>query len=174
PGVRGRDDLAARSASVISEVTLPELLNVLREAKSSIKKEKLVLYIMLLGLLTTDAKVHRRSRSTAVDVISNDRIDSGDSELLGCCRGWEGALASFFGRGSNCYCRGRLGSIGTDQVSGPVWGKQAPKKGRGCEAIVEEAAAFGKGNIAASSMGCRKQRKLGVDGRWPGVDGRWP
>ncbi|RWW27815.1 hypothetical protein GW17_00007750, partial [Ensete ventricosum] len=128
----------------------------------------------LLGLLTTDAKVHRRSRSTAVDVISNDRIDSGDSELLGCCRGWEGALASFFGRGSNCYCRGRLGSIGTDQVSGPVWGKQAPKKGRGCEAIVEEAAAFGKGNIAASSMGCRKQRKLGVDGRWPGVDGRWP
>ncbi|RWW29497.1 hypothetical protein GW17_00005969 [Ensete ventricosum] len=39
------------------------------------------------------------------------------------------------------------------------------KKGLGCEATVEEAAASGKGNTAASSVGCRKQRKLGVDGQ---------
>ncbi|RWW10412.1 hypothetical protein GW17_00026046 [Ensete ventricosum] len=44
---------------------------------------------VLLGLETADARVHRRSRPTAVDVISNGRIDNGGSELLGCCRGWE-------------------------------------------------------------------------------------
>ncbi|RRT67542.1 hypothetical protein B296_00024821 [Ensete ventricosum] len=44
---------------------------------------------VLLGLETADAKVHRRSRPVTVDVISNGRIDSGGSELLGCCRGWE-------------------------------------------------------------------------------------
>ncbi|RWV78707.1 hypothetical protein GW17_00060277 [Ensete ventricosum] len=44
---------------------------------------------VLLGLETADAKVHRRSRPAAMDVISNSRIDSGGSKLLGCCCGWE-------------------------------------------------------------------------------------
>ncbi|RZS21726.1 hypothetical protein BHM03_00054398, partial [Ensete ventricosum] len=37
----------------------------------------------VLGLETADAKVHRRSRPTAVDVVSNGRIDSDDNERSG-------------------------------------------------------------------------------------------
>ncbi|RZS25409.1 hypothetical protein BHM03_00058603, partial [Ensete ventricosum] len=68
--------------------------------------------------------------------------------------------------------QGSIGSTGTEQVSGPVWGKQASKKGRGYEVTIEEVAASGKGNTAASSVGCRKQRKLGVDGRKKPMEGK--
>ncbi|RRT46416.1 hypothetical protein B296_00037316 [Ensete ventricosum] len=44
---------------------------------------------VLLGLETADAKVHRWSRPTTVDVINNGRIDNGGNKLLGCYRGWE-------------------------------------------------------------------------------------
>ncbi|RRT67637.1 hypothetical protein B296_00010051 [Ensete ventricosum] len=37
----------------------------------------------VLGLETADAKIHRRSRPTVVDVVKNGRIDSGDNERSG-------------------------------------------------------------------------------------------
>ncbi|RZR95102.1 hypothetical protein BHM03_00023906 [Ensete ventricosum] len=72
------------------EVTLPELLNMLREAESIIKKEKPVFYVLAkprsLARGEMDLKMGNGTRVTAV-VVGEGTAEASATESLHQCRG---------------------------------------------------------------------------------------